>query len=101
MSIETEPTAGELIAKASASAKEKDRGIQAEGRTCLEDREGRRSATAVIASEAEGREVDLPVLWQRRSRSVVQDEAGRAAAPALRSATVRPHAIRRLCARAR
>ena len=57
---------------------EKDRGSQAEGRTCLEDQEGRRSATAVIASEAEGREVDLPVLWQRRSRSVVQQEAGRA-----------------------
>jgi hypothetical protein len=40
--------------------------------------EGRRSATAVIASEIEWREVDLPVLWQRRSRSVVQEEAGRA-----------------------
>jgi len=48
---------------------EKDRGSQAEGRTCLEDQDGRRSATAVIASEAEGREVDLPVLWQRRPRT--------------------------------
>src|ERR1700722_17334649 len=56
---------------------EKDRGSQAEGRTCLEDQEGRRSATAVIASEADWREVDLPVLWQRRPRSVVQEEAGR------------------------
>src|SRR6266851_8771745 len=55
---------------------EKDRGSQAKGRTCLEG--GRRSATAVIASEAGWREVDLPVLWQRRSRSVVQEEAGRA-----------------------
>jgi len=44
----------------------------------MEDQEGRRSATAVIASEAGWREVDLPVLWQRRSRSVVQEETGRA-----------------------
>src|ERR1700682_2757330 len=57
---------------------EKDRGRQAEGCTCLEDQEGRRSATAVIASKAEWREVDLPVLRQRRPRSVVQEEAGRA-----------------------
>jgi hypothetical protein len=33
-------------------------------------------ATAVIPSG--WREVDLPVLWQRRPRSVVQEEAGRA-----------------------
>jgi hypothetical protein len=57
---------------------EKDCGSQAEGRTCLEDQEGRRSATAVIATEAGWREVDLPLLWQRRPRSVVQEEAGRA-----------------------
>jgi hypothetical protein len=77
MSIETEPTAGELIAN-EASPSAKDRGSQAEGCTCPEGQEGRRSATAVIASEAGWREVDLPVLWQRRSRSVVQEEAGRA-----------------------
>jgi len=35
-------------------------------------------ATAVIASEAGWRAVDLPLLWQRRPRSVVQEEAGRA-----------------------
>jgi len=65
MSIETEPTAGESIAnKASASVRKKTAAAKPEGRTCLEDQEGRRSATAVIASEAEGREVDLPVLWQ-------------------------------------
>ena len=75
MSIETEPTAGELIAnEASASAKQKTAAAKPKG---LEDLEGRRSATAV-AREAEGREVDLPVLWQRRPRSVVQEEAGRA-----------------------
>ena len=79
MSIETEPIAEELIAsEASASARKKNRGSQTEGRTCLEDQEGRGSATAVIAREAEWREVYLPVLWQRRSRSVVQEEAGRA-----------------------
>ncbi len=79
MSIETEPTAGEIDRQRGASFRqEKDRGSQAEGRTCLEDQEGRRSATAVIASEAEWREVDLPVLWQRRSRTIVQEEARRA-----------------------
>jgi hypothetical protein len=57
---------------------EKDRGSQAEGRTCLEDQKGRRLATAVIASKAEWREVDLPVLWERRLRTIVQEEAGRA-----------------------
>jgi len=35
-------------------------------------------ATAVIASEAGWREVDLPVLWQRRPRTIVQEEAERA-----------------------
>ena len=70
MSIETEPSV--------SFRQEKDRGSQAEGRTCLEDQEGRRSATAVIASEAGWREVDLPVLWQRRPRTIVQEEAERA-----------------------
>jgi hypothetical protein len=44
----------------------------------LVDAHGLVYALDPIASEAGWREVDLPVLWQRRSRSVVQEEAGRA-----------------------
>ena len=84
MSIETEPIAEELIAsEASASARKKNRGSQTEGRTCLEDQEGRGSATAVITDAGATARSLCRYCGSDNIGSVVQEEAGtRAAAPA-------------------
>lgn len=79
MSIETEPTAGELIAnEAPAFARKKTAAAKPKGAPASKTRKAAGRPTAVIASKAEWREVDLPVLRQRRPRTIVQDEAGRA-----------------------
>ena len=79
MSIETEPTAGELIAnEASASAKKKTAAAKPKGAPAPKTRKAAGRPPRSSRTKAEGREVDLPVLWQRRSRTVVQQEAGRA-----------------------
>jgi hypothetical protein len=79
MSIETEPTAGELIAnEASASVRKKTAAAKPKGAPASKSRKAAGRPPQSSRAKLGWREVDLPVLWQRRSRTVVQQEAGRA-----------------------